>query len=56
VQARVVEADGFKPNSDDAEFPVKGFEKLIIPVEKAFNVFAINPMLQKHNAASLGNS
>ncbi len=41
VEAKVVEANGFKPSSDDAKLFVEGFEKLIIPLEKAFNVFAI---------------
>ncbi len=37
----MVEANGFEPSSDDAKLLTKGFEKLIIPMEKAFNVFAI---------------
>jgi hypothetical protein len=41
VEARMVEANGFEPSSDDAKLLAKGFEKLIIPMEKAFNVFAI---------------
>jgi len=41
VEPKVVEANGFKPSSDDGEFPIKGFEKLIIPMEKTLNVFVI---------------
>ncbi len=37
----MVEANRFKPSSNDAKLLAKGFEKLIILVEKAFNVFAI---------------
>jgi len=36
----VVEATRFKPSSNDAK-SCKGLEKLIILMEKAFNVFAI---------------
>jgi hypothetical protein len=41
VETRMVEANGFKPSLDDAELLAKGFEKLIMHVEKAFNVFVI---------------
>jgi hypothetical protein len=41
METIVVEANGFEPSSDDAKLIVKGFEKLIIHVEKAFNVFII---------------
>jgi len=37
----VVEVNGFKPSSNDAKLPVEGFKKLIIPLEKTFNVFVI---------------
>jgi hypothetical protein len=41
VETRVVEANGFKPSLNDAKLLVEGFEKLIIPIDKTFNVFAI---------------
>ncbi len=41
MEAKVVEANGFELSSNDAELLVMGFEKLIIPMEKAFNVFTI---------------
>jgi hypothetical protein len=41
METRVVEANGFEPSSIDVKLLVKGFDKLIIHVEKSFNVFAI---------------
>ncbi len=37
----MVEPNGFKPSLDDVKLPEKGFEKLIIHMEKTFNVFVI---------------
>jgi hypothetical protein len=39
VESKVVEANGFELSSNDAKLLAMGFEKLIIHVEKAFNVF-----------------
>jgi hypothetical protein len=41
VEAIMVEANGFKPSLNDAKLLGKGFENLIIHVEKTFNVFVI---------------